>query len=128
MKYTSYKGIKERITDYITRINDLKYRGYEKDINYLKNLCRNFQRTVGDEAEKVIVDHLDEFAIYLKQQEFYAVMKQDKFYKCIMNIKKRIRRQDFDKKDYDLSILDNLLNDYVIFKWNIIIVSLLMLR
>ena len=104
MKYTSYIGIKERITDYITRINDLKYRGYEKDVDYLKNLCRSFQRTVGDEAEKVIVDHLDEFAIYLKQQEFYAVMKQDKFYKCIMNIKKRIRRQEFDKKDDDLSI------------------------
>ena len=28
-----------------------------------------------------------------------------------------VRCIEIDKKDYDLSILDNLLNDYVIFKW-----------
>lgn len=113
MKFESYKEIKNIIADYVKRLDKLQYKGYEEDKAYLKGLCTEFQRTVGDEAERVIKNHLDDFGRNLVQQEFYAKLKTQKTFKNIMFLKKLAIYND-EKTSMAVS---NLLNDYVALMW-----------
>ena len=113
MKFDTYKEIKKTIADYVTRLDKLQYKGYEEDKAYLKGLCTQFQRTVGDEAEKVIKDHLDDFRRYLEYREFHVSLKNEITYKNIIALKKLAFYTD--EKTYES--VNKLLNDYVNLMW-----------
>ncbi len=112
MKYASYINIKERIASDVTRIKKLQYKGYEDDIAEIKDLCHRFQRTVGDEAERLILINLDSFEKKLIQQEFYAKLKTQKTFKNIVTLRK-IAKNNLNIKNS----IDKLLNDYITLMW-----------
>ena len=114
MKFDTYKEIKNTIADYVTRLDKLQYKGYEQDKAYLKGLCTQFQRTVGDEAEKVIKDHLDDFRRYLEYREFHVSLKNEITYKNIIALKKLAFYTD--EKTYES--VNKLLKDYVNLMWS----------
>lgn len=113
MKFDTYKEIKNTIADYVTRLDKLQYKGYEEDKAYLKNLCTEFQRTVGDEAERVIKNHLDDFGRNLVHHEFYARLKTQKTFKNIITLRNLAIYAD-EKTNM---AVNNLLNDYVSLMW-----------
>ena len=113
MKFETYKEIKNIIADYVLRLDKLQYEGYEEDKAYLKNLCTEFQRTVGDEAERVIKNHLDDFGRNLLQREFYAKLKRQKTFKNIVALRKLSIHTD---ENTNMEV-NNLLNDYVALMW-----------
>ena len=114
MKFETYKEIKNTIADYVIRLDKLQYKGYEEDKAYLKGLCTQFQRTVGDEAERVIKNHLDDFREYLKYREFHASLKNEITYKNIIALKKLAFYTD--EKTYES--VKKLLDDYVNLMWS----------
>ena len=113
MKLESYKEIKKIIADYVVRLDKLQYEGYEEDKAYLKGLCTQFQRTVGDEAERVIKNHLDDFGRNLVYQEFYAKLKKEITFKNIM----ALRKLSIHANENIKTAVNNLLNDYVSLMW-----------
>ena len=117
MTFTNYNIIKERITDYVTRINNLKYKDYEKDLAYLKGLCNYYRRTVGEQAARYILGKLDEFDKKLRVHEFYETLKTDHFYIKVMGIMKNVGNKEFHNKEQDLGYLKDLLNEYTVFMW-----------
>ena len=113
MKFETYKEIKNTIADYVKRLDKLKYKGYEEDKAYLKNLCTEFQRTVGDEAEIVIKNHLDDFGRNLVYQEFYAKLKKQKTFKNIIALRNLAIYSD---EKTNMAVM-NLFDDYVNLMW-----------